>query len=145
MTIGIFYMCKGTTMGVGNHTFRYDSMRFDTIWFSSSSATPRALRAPRRRAHGNRGKGLPRCSTVGPFRCHYLPRDWPSFRSFPSTWCNVYKLFLVPAIACCPCIIIPCPGPCSCPVIHDKAGIPHQSKGRSYMIRSHQINTLIFL
>lgn len=33
MTIGIFYMCKVTTMGVGNHTFRYDSMRFDTICF----------------------------------------------------------------------------------------------------------------
>ena len=33
VTIGIFYMCKVTTMGVGNHTFRYDSMRFDTICF----------------------------------------------------------------------------------------------------------------
>ena len=33
VTIGIFYMCKVTTMGVGNHTFRYDLMRFDTICF----------------------------------------------------------------------------------------------------------------
>lgn len=88
VTIGIFYMCKGTTMGVGNHTFRYDSMRFDTIWFSSSSDAPRAWQAPRRRAHDARQLALSSASNgreIDHHSAHFLPRE-VGIRKFGSTY-----------------------------------------------------------
>lgn len=65
-------------MGVGNHTFRYDSMRFDTIWFSSSSDAPRAWPAPRRRAHDARQLALSSASNgreIDHHSAHFLPRE----------------------------------------------------------------------
>ena len=53
-------------------SIRFDAFRYDL--FSSSSDAPRAWQAPRRRARGNRGRWLPRCSTVGLFRRHYWPK-----------------------------------------------------------------------
>ena len=88
VTIGIFYMCKGTTMGVGNHTFRYVSMRFDTILFSSSSDAPRAWQAPRRRAHDARQlalSGATICREIDHHSAHFLPRE-VGIRKFGSTY-----------------------------------------------------------
>ena len=75
-------------MGVGNHTFRYDSMRFDTICFSSSSDAPRAWPAPRRRAHDARQLALSSASNgreVDHHSAHFLPRE-VGIRKFGSTY-----------------------------------------------------------